>query len=270
MPKYLPNGLGESLGDYLATTDDVLVSGNVWYVDSANGLNAAGTAGQNREKPLATLAQAVSNSSNGDIIVLLSTHDESVADLTISKQLTIVGSGTTDGKPSAKLRLSTSAATMGISFTGFNCQLRNVYVPALAGAIATATYFIGTSTRFQMRNCYVELGQYDSVPQLQIASGTEYAEIRDCTFVNVSESTQPVVAIRSAAAFNGLTIEGLTLDGGAVGFSNYYAMDLSAGTTNFMRIERLSLLRGADVKLNASNFGHIAGFTATGGARLDW
>ena len=63
-------------------------------------------------------------------------------------------------------------------------------------------------------------------------------------------------------------LEGLTFDAGTVGWSNYWALDLSAGAITRLTIEGLSLLRGADAKFHASSTGRVNVQTASGGSRV--
>ena len=72
MPVY-PNGLGQSLGDTLATTYPLHMSGQVWYVLSTTGVDAASPRGLDATRPLATFGQAYSNASNNDISAMTTT-----------------------------------------------------------------------------------------------------------------------------------------------------------------------------------------------------
>ena len=42
----LPNGIGQSLWDSLATAEPLSISGNVWYVHSTTGTDGASPAGR--------------------------------------------------------------------------------------------------------------------------------------------------------------------------------------------------------------------------------
>ncbi|MEY4931756.1 MAG: hypothetical protein RLZZ403_76, partial [Pseudomonadota bacterium] len=95
-----PNGIGGSTGDSLALAKPLMMSGSVWYVDSATGTDAAGSAGKDRSKPLATLATAVSNASDDDIIVFFDGHEETLTSAqTLGKRLSLIGEGSDAGVP---------------------------------------------------------------------------------------------------------------------------------------------------------------------------
>ena len=75
---HYPNGLDPDGGNELLTGKPLITSGDVWYVHATEGTDGSGAAGQNRSKPLATLAQAISNAAHEDIIVLKEGHAERV------------------------------------------------------------------------------------------------------------------------------------------------------------------------------------------------
>ncbi|HXT99480.1 MAG TPA: hypothetical protein VN903_00720, partial [Polyangia bacterium] len=138
--RFYPNGAGESLGgDVLCSQTPIITSGNVWWVNSATGTDAASPAGQDREKPLATLVQANTNATAGDIIFLQSGHTET---MTVAfgalKAVTVVGVGTTSGKPAAQLKINAAAAGLLSTATGVS-ELRNIYFPAAVQSDTSAT-----------------------------------------------------------------------------------------------------------------------------------
>jgi hypothetical protein len=57
---------------------------------------------------------------------------------------------------------------------------------------------------------------------------------------------------------------------GTVGFSNYYAVDLSAGAQSRLTLLGISLLLGAEMKLHSSSTWRLAGLLATGSGKLVW
>ncbi len=270
-----PTGIGETAGDTLITSGPLTLSGSVWYVSSATGTDAASPAGKSREKPLATLAQAITNSSNDDVVVLLADHDETVTGaISVGKRLTIVGSGTNAGKPSAKVTMNAAAASL-FNITTTNVWFRNVYFPANAQTnVATKFAYTGESmTRFT--GCYFECGATDTAAILGTTAITSFSKLTDCTFVSTATvyTARPYAAIEAVDAAD-WEMSGCVFDGGTVGFSgagvNDGAAVLMSGTVARMYWTNISLLRGADIVLPSTATGFVQVLTSTGSARVLW
>lgn len=265
------NGLGDTLGDILAVCRPLYSTGNVWYVNSAGGVDAASPAGQNREKPLATWAQAVTNAAAGDIIELMSGHTETfVAQLAISKALTVVGGGSSGGRPTVKINFN-DAATSAIAITVANVELRNIWFTASLQNRAAARISV-SGAQFRMIGCYTECGAFDIFTALSLNAGADSARVVNSTFVSIATvvTAQPESAVKLPSAVADLELDGLVLSGGTVGFSNYRAFDASAAAITRLRAVNVSLLLGADLKLNAASTGYLNTQTVTGGSRVDW
>lgn len=277
MAYFLPNGLGGFVvGDSLAQASRLLVSGNVWYVDTVDGTDAVSPRGLNASAPLLTLSQALTNAANHDIIVLLNSDGEGLTTaLTISKSVTIIGSGTSSGLPANALYRIGGAAANLLTITAADVQLRNLlfeetgYGETSPTAVATARIVV-TGARFRMVGCVVKSGAADTGPALSLGSGADGAELRSCTFISTSTTTAPESAIKNSAAIAGLRIFNTTISGGATGWSNFYGVDLSAAAVTRAEIEGMSLLLGSDMKLNASSAGWVHVATSTGSSRVDW
>ena len=266
-----PEGLGGSLGDSMGVNAPFYSTGNVWYVHASTGTDAAAPAGRNRAKPLATLAQAQTNAADGDTVVLLDGHTETLtAALDLTKVLTIVGEGESDGKPTVKYTNNSAAANLLTVSVG--CDIRNVWFEE--NSQANSAYRLDIQGPARVVGCYFECGALDDAAAVRI--GSDDVHLKNCTFVSTATltSAQPHSAIEGEASdIGGLYVEGLTLDGGTVGFSNFWAMDLSEATIpadNPALIEGLTLLRGADVLLPATGHAKVVDVTATGGSVIDW
>lgn len=268
--QYYPNGVGGTIGDYLDTCRPLQMSGNVWYVSSLIGTDAASPAGQNREKPLATVAQAVTNAANDDIIVFLAGHSETlVAAQSIAKRLTLIGEGTVAGKPAVKF-VTNAAVSALFTPSSSNVELRNIYFPeALQTNGIAKIQWSGTAGRIV--GCYFELGAKDTGGALQL-SLSDQLRVEGCTFIStaVVTSAQPGYAIRSTAALGDLEIANTVVSAGTVGFSNFAAIDLTGGVASRCRITALSLLLGADVAMGVSATGYVNVQLSTGGSRVAW
>lgn len=267
--RFYPNGIGATLGDSLVTTGPLYMSGDVWYVDSESGADGSSPAGLNREAPLATLAQAVSNAANGDIIVLLSTHDEAISSTVIvNKSVTIVGEGSSGGNPTAKLTNDQGAASM-ILATAASVRLRNIWIMENAQACSAAR-ITSSGAQFEMTDCYVECGGNDDAAAV-LLNGAR-ATFRGCTFISTAATVaaQPYGAVRdNATPLEDVTFVDCVFSDGAVGFSDHYALRFTNDATR-LRGERVSLLLGADVDFTASSTGYFQVSSSSGGARVDW
>lgn len=271
MPMY-SNGIGESTGDTLATCEPLYTSGDIWYVKSSTGVDAASPRGRDATRPLATIAQAHTNAANDDIIVLLDGHTETVSALTISKNVIIVGSGSSSGLPTAKL---TPAAADAIVFTvtAAGVQFRNVWFEERT---ASSTYPVISveAANFQMVGCYCQLGAYDAAT-VYFESGGDDARLVNTTFVSTATAltAQPTCAVRIDNDISDLDLDGVVFDGGAYGFALPGAFDgttAANSTITRLRAQSISLLRGADMSIKGASTGWVNTQTVTGSSRLVW
>jgi hypothetical protein len=269
---FYQNGLGENLGDELCTSEPLMLptGASAWWVNSATGTDAASPAGQNREKPLATLSQAVTNALAGDIIVLMDGHTETgyAATLLVSKAgLKIVGAGSDGGIPTVTLSF---ASTGSITLNAADCEIRNVKFTTRTGAGAGAKVTLTTQTA--CRGCYFECAANDTGPAVSLFTGADYCQVSGCTFLSTATSAtaQPESAIKAAGAITGPWIYDCIVSDGTVGFSNPNSLDLSVAAMTRFKLERVSFLLGADGKLHASSTGYAVGCTTTGGGALRW
>lgn len=265
-----PLGLGESLGDDLIINGPLVHTGQVWWVHDS-GSNAASPRGLERARPLATLAQAVSNAANGDIIVLMDGHEETISTaspLDINKSLVIVGSGQSAGKPTAKIGFAGSAA-VPITVSADDVELRNIWFEAQGSANAF-NKIEATGLSFRMRGCYMECGDSDDGFGLRLTGSPAY--LRDCTFI--STATVASVAPPAAVNFNGvggMFIEGCVFDGGTAGWNNGWAIDCNDTAQSVdIRMENVSLLRGSDIRIEQTSAGYVLANVGSYAPRIDW
>jgi len=278
---HLPNGIGDTLGDTLVTTSPLEVNGNVWYVHYDTGTDAASPAGQNRQAPLKTLGQANTNAASGDIIVLMDGHEETfTAAVTVSKDLTIVGAGSSGGYPTVKLTNNQAAASMLVLSCNSITQLRNIWFEEEAQAnssVKISRVSAGGTGILIVDNCYVQCGQYDDNFALSVGDG-DFCMIRNSTFVSTATSiaTQPVGAMcvdTAATSIRAIFMDGVVVDGGVYGWSNFHAVEWSQNANDkptVVNIINTSLLRGSDMRIDKDTIGWVNVSTKTGGVRIDW
>lgn len=281
MPTHVwPDGIGQATGDLLVVNQPLTTPGTVWFVSYATGADANN--GRSAEGPKKTLAAAITAASNGDIIVLLSDHDETVtAPITVNKEVTIVGAGTSAGKPAAKLKNDTGGILLQVDANGV--QLRNIYFPANVQAGSQHVLLSnGPNLGFVMSGCYLECGNtlvgVESV--VSSAHATENVlRFENCTWVSTATAyaTRPGQALRLLDVVDTFIV-GCTFDGGTYGFSGSgpsidgvaLSVSNSSGTCERLRIQSLTLLRGADVFILSTVTGYVVDVTTTGSARVSW
>jgi hypothetical protein len=265
--KVLPNGLGQALGNSIAVNAPFYTTGYVWYVHAEDGEDSDGITGQSAQRPLATLAQAQTNASDGDVVVLMDGHEESINSLAITKRLLIVGGGQSGGRPTVKVTPTTNADALEITADGV--ELRNIWFEEQAVSSSAAANLIINASRVRVVDCYFETGIYDSAG-VSIQGTESSVELEGCTFVSTSTDPDelPDQAVEVAGTITDLRIRDCVFDGGTLGWSEIYAIYAADGTVTDLRIENVSLLRGADVLLDADTTGYVAGITATGAANI--
>lgn len=273
--QFYPNGIGGTApGDSLDLARPLQTAGNIWYVSSLIGTDAGSPAGQNREKPLATVARAVLSALAGDTIVFLPGHTETLtATQAISATLTLIGEGTVSGKPAVSF-IGNSVANDLFSIGAAGCELRNIYFPPNAQTNSSAKVDV-LATDLLIKGCYFEQGATDTSTfgAVYIDAASSRFRCENTTFISVATltSAQPRAAIMcSAKALSIVTLNNVVVSAGTVGFSNYSAIDLSAAVSMDIRAESLSLLLGADMKLPANATGRVNIQLATGGSRVQW
>lgn len=266
-----PNGTGATQSDPIALARPLVMSGRVWYVYSVTGVDASGNAGLSREAPLKTLAQAVANAANYDIIMLLSGHAETLtAPVWIGQALTVIGEGVIAGKPGASLTVNASAASAIIASV-VGIDLRNIYFPA--------NLVDNSAARVQLNNgnlgiygCWFDCGAHDLNAAVTVLAFSSPLTFESCTFQSVatSVSARPLGGILSLGAQpNGVKIYDSVFRGGPFGFSGA-AVDFSAGNLSGAKFRNVSLLNGARIVMGEDAVGYIAGVTSSGDAGVVW
>lgn len=271
--RYWPNGLGGSGGDVFATSTPLYTSGDVWFVNSARGVDAASPAGKDRESPLATLGQAVANAASGDIVLLESGHSETISStLTISKQLTISGGGVSGGVPGASITPQGTTFLTTLTLSAAGIEIRNVRFAAQP--IAGAGNFKVSSTAASQRiiGCRFEMGANDTTG-ISLNSTSKYFRAENCTFISQGTSTllRPSGGMAGNASADDAEIVNCVFDDGAYGFSSTATQSLGVSGLIRARIVNATFLNGADIgSAVAPTLSYVAGITQTGGGRVNF
>jgi hypothetical protein len=273
-PNIWPTGIGGTAGATLATVSPLYASGEVWYVSSTSGSDAASPRGKERIRPLATLAQALTNAGNNDIIVCLENHSETLGTVTTIAEtgLTILGEGTGSSRP----RFTRNMNDELFDITGAGVKLVNLYFPesTLGGALGKVR--VGAASCV-IRNCYFEAGSLDGAGQVELITGGDRCTIVGTTIVSVetSPSSQPSSAIVVTNAVSDLSIGGevttdaVVIDGGSSGWSNPYAF-VGTGAVTRLNAYNVDLLGDSDVTLATGTVGFFHVRNKSGSARIVW
>lgn len=268
------NGIGGTLGDTLTTCKPLYAKGNVWYVDYASGADGTSPAGRERGRPLKTLAYALANAGQGDIVVLLATHDETVTSaLSISDNgLTLVGESSSASGPTATLRNGVTSANMLETSTA-NVSIRGVKFAAPTSATSYGTLVI-QNPGCTIVDCVFEVNGNNNASAVQLLSGATDVEFRDCTFTSTATSATdlPYPALKSTITTASMRMDDCVFDGGDYGFadasSQNYAMDISSTTWASLRVNRVELTNGADISAFSTFVGSISVSSSDGSARV--
>lgn len=267
-PTIYPNGVGGTTGASLATASPLYASGTVWYVSSATGTDAVSPAGQDRVKPLATLAQAHTNASAGDVIVLLTSHAQTLTGAqTFNKAGLLVIS---EGSGTNRARFTRDGDVNMFDVTAAGVVIWNVWFVASSSA-STKSRLRTAAVATQVRDCYFACGANDTGPAFETVTGASQVRVQDTSFVStgVAVSAQPHSAIKVTNALTDLDLESVSISGGTVGWSNQYAINGAAAITR-LRALNLDLLADSDVTLATGGSGYITLRYKTGSARVVW
>lgn len=235
-------GGGGTTGDEVAVNAPIYIggTGHIWYVYSVTGVDS-GARGKERERPLATLTQAVTNAAAGDIIIFLSGHAETIAvPLTVNKALTIVSEGS--GSSRARLTCGVGAAVM-ITLSQTGTSLNNIYFPA--STTVGGTRVSPTAAGVVMDNCYFECGANDTASAVVYGAAANSCQLTNAYFL--ATGSQPACGVLFNNTNSGFFMEDCTFDGGSFGFSDF-AFKATAVLTAIY-VNKISQLNNADVSL---------------------
>lgn len=194
-------------------TEDIMTTGSVFWVDSVTGNDA--NAGTNRNSPKGTIASAntAATANNGDMIICLSTHAESIASsVALKAGVRLFGMGTGSNKTSVTISGNVDAFNM----SNARAEIHNVRFPAGSAAHTAAVNFAANGCR--VTNCDFLLSTYDLDTITVPAAGLD-CEINGCTFTITGDGPDRAISVESASAL-GLKVIGCTFDGGDYDFDD--------------------------------------------------
>jgi hypothetical protein len=255
-----PNGLAGT-GYELATVLNDYFSGDVWWLDTVNGTDGAAPAGKEREIPLKTLAQAVTNAAAGDIIVIEAGSAETLAvSQTLAKAgLTILGLGTGANRP----RYTANGAIAMFNITAAGTRIYNLYFPA---STAVPTSRISTAAaETEINGCYFECGASDTSAAVIVAASATDCRVFNSTFAVTA--SRPAIGLSVTGAVTDLVVTGCVFDGGSYGWTDY-AFKISAAATRIL-IDGMTLTNRSDFGITITGTSYkIFGVVTSGSGRV--
>lgn len=264
----LPNGFRQ-VGDALLADGEIYLSTAPIYVHYGTGDDANG--GFDELNPKKTLESAVSVISDDcTIIVLLPGHDEPLA-AGIQNNVsgtTIVGCGTSGGKPSCRIYQNASGPFIVMRMSEVT-YLRNIWFDGTTLG-ATQTEMVTMSVPYaEMRGCLVSAGYRDHIG---VDINSNLVTVRDTkvesTGTGVTTRASRGILIDSEGNVSDIDIRGCELSNGEGGFTDVALHSQDAVPRLYMISVTLSF--GADVTINSLATGIVNPETATGSSLVTW
>jgi len=195
--------MGKIKGLPIPSIGDHIIMGDLFFVGAGvTGASDNANWGKTPEKPFATLDYAIGQctSSNGDVIVVMPGHTETVTS-TIEVDitgLTIIGVGVGQSRPTLTQGTSGSDNVMEIKAT--DALIENLYFKG--STTGTSEVFIDVQTtkhRAVIRNCVFEQNT-KNLEAITIAAGTDDIIIEDCRFMGVAAGADMAIIFEDAQA----------------------------------------------------------------------
>jgi len=173
--------------------DERLATGDIYWVDSGSGTDAAGN-GDNPDIPVATLDYAIGlcTASQGDLIVLMAGHAETTTAIALDVAgVRIVGQGYGRNRPTLT---ATTGATDLLNVTVANCEIENVrFVGAASGNTALAD-LSAAATDFRASRCeFVQA----ATPVNGVTLSADRFVFEDCVWIGSADGPNYAIAIEA-------------------------------------------------------------------------
>lgn len=263
---YVYEHSGGTLGARLATRRRIYSSGRRWYVSSVNGVDAAGTRGLERQRPLATIAQAHTNLSAGDSIVCLEGHLETLTSAqTFDKAgVRVYGEGAGSSLP----RFTCNGAIAMFDVTAAGVWFEAIYFPQSSTA-PTCRVRIATAG-CQVVSCTFECGANDTASALKFVTGAGQCRVASSTFKSTGTAlgSEPAIGIEVANAMSDLELNTVIFDGGTVGWSDF-AFKGTAAVTRLIGID-CDFINNSDFYLATGSIYEFHPRNTGGSARMEF
>lgn len=268
-PNIYPVGIGGSSGDALITVAPIYMTGQIWHVSSATGSDAVSPRGLDRNTPLATLAQAVTNASAGDVIVFHENHAQTLtSQQAISKRLILISEGT--GTARARFTNGIGSVTQMWDISA-PCLLGNIYFPASTGTAGSNRIRIGSGAAGTvMRGCYFEAGALDNSGALLLNTNANNVHVTDTTFAVTAAGGTSQCGLSIGGAVSTLVLDQVVFDASTYGWGFSYGLDLSGGAVTNLIATNISFLNGSDATIATGSSGLLHAGSTSGTPKIVW
>ena len=225
-PNIYPNGLNlagtvfENGPTTLQLDGRVYLSGVVQWLDTIDGDDS--NAGTRPEQPVATLAQAVTNSAANGVIIVGEGSSESLSSsqsFTLAG-LSVFGCGTGSSRP----RYTCTGVVNMWSLAAAGMWVEGFYFPASTAAATSRVIFAAPSST--IRDCYFECGASATNRALNVFDTN--CTVKGCSFVVTA--SRPAIGLQITAAVTDTLVEDCVFNGGSYGWTDY-ALKASAAAT---------------------------------------
>lgn len=162
----------------------ITTTGNIWYVDSGSGSNGGGAAGKTKDKPFATVDYAVGKctASNGDVIVVMPGHAESITTSTTLALdvagISVIGLGTGASIPTLTYTTTTS---VNVAISAASISVENILFTAGANADAMSAMVTISASDVTVKNCEFRQGNSSMQAEraIYITTGADRVNIKN-------------------------------------------------------------------------------------------
>ena len=245
----IENGLTDDISADPFIRNNLILTGDIFWVDSATG-TAAGPGTE--EEPYDTLANALAaaTSNNGDFIIIKSGHSEILTSSIVvgTGGVKIFGIGAGPNAPTFTLN---AVGILGLDIASGTVEINNLRFPAGTTAANLATININAS-RTTIKNCQFVCGANER-KSIRILAG-ENIIIDSCSFTVTADGPDAGVSIETTGQF--LTIKNSSFDGGDIGWDD--AAINSAQNADSYVYDTITLTNGAEIiHTNALSAGWI-------------
>jgi hypothetical protein len=235
------------------------VSGAIQWVDTIGGNNS--NAGTDPELPVATLAQALTNSATSGIVIIGEGSAETVSSQLngFTAGMTVVGCGSGSTRP--RYTAATSANDM-FSASAAGVRFRNLYFPASTAAVTSRISITGINS--SVRDCYFECGANDTSKTVLFSTGSSGGRVEGCTFAVTA--SRPAIGLLLSATLTDITVSSTVFDGGSYGWTDYAFK--TTGTVTRLFVESVNLRNRSDFGITVTGTTYqLYGLTNDGTSR---
>lgn len=211
-------------------------SGAIQWLDTIGGNNS--NAGTEPELPVATFAQALTNSAANGLIIIGEGSTETLAtsQAVSTAGLHIIGCGAGALRP----RYTCSGTVNLFAASAAGIRFRNLYFPASTAAATSRVNF--TAASGEVRECYFECGALDSGTATIVGANAHNTHVKDTTYITTA--LRPASGLLISGDDTDCRVERCIFDGGSFGWTTA-AFKVTGGAVR-LGIENVSLLRRSD------------------------